>query len=533
MEEKLKKKMAALKSFYEMLFPYDLEEGEYVRILIMKGGIPDDRYVKSFDEFCRNVNENASFDIFVNLSTVMRQPDGKLDGTSECMYKRHVLFVDFDLKDYPETKNVEYFAKRIKSEIPVFLHMEVDSGHGFHFYICIKPTDNQLAVEVNKQIAKIVGSDENAVKSTQLARVPTTINNKNQKERKYVKIICDGTTGDGFHRYPLWYVNSLVMPAKMRRDIQDKAKKVVKPKECLAIGDYPCMISIMKDGVKKGERNTCLGYIVNAYRQWGCSKADTLQFVLEWNAKKCDPPKSERVLEADFNRFWNGKYRMFKCVKSETNPRRKNILEKRCCAEECSAKNYISPSEKYCFRISDYIFKNSETNKLSGYSINVLSEISRSVNKKGEITLKKLKEKLTFNRKMCMSRSTLMKCLYDLKKRGMILIEQIENSDDGMIIRLGKKASYEKGWINCAKIAHDALKKKLIKANDFKVYITLVYCLEKRLGVTYDYLSLYSGIDTATISKCVANLVKNGLIIVHKKFNSDKNTNYNHYIIIY
>ena len=126
-----------------------------------------------------------------------------------------------------------------------------------------------------------------------------------------------------------------------------------------------------------------------------------------------------------------------------------------------------------------------------------------------------------------------MKCLYDLKKRGMILIEQIENSDDGMIIRLRKKASYEKGWINCAKIAHDALKKKLIKANDFKVYITLVYCLEKRLSVTYDYLSLYSGIDTATISKCVANLVKNGLIIVHKKFNSDKNTNYNHYIIIY
>ncbi len=65
------------------------------------------------------------------------------------------------------------------------------------------------------------------------------------------------------------------------------------------------------------------------------------------------------------------------------------------------------------------------------------------------------------------------------------------------------------------------------------IYITLVYCLEKRLSVTYDYLSLYSGIDTATISKCVANLVKNGLIIVHKKLNSDKNANFNYYKIIY
>lgn len=206
-----------LRDYYNMLFPQKLNNREFVRVVKMnrdKGFIKQE-FLKSFDEFLQFVQKNKYyFDLYVGLSTV-KQINGICKGTESYQNKRHVLFVDFDKKEYKDLCNARDFSALIKNKTDIYTHMCINSGHGVHFYIATQSTNDIKEISsINKTLIQLVGADEAAGLSTQIARIPCTYNHKmsdgtydynfyNKDKWEYVKVVYDGLEGSSFYRYDL------------------------------------------------------------------------------------------------------------------------------------------------------------------------------------------------------------------------------------------------------------------------------------------------------------------------------------------
>ena len=101
-----------------MLFPAELKENEYVRLVMIKppseenpNPIPFAKYAKDFQEYASIVKKyKYNFHIYNSLCTV-KMIDGELGGTTAFQRQRRVLYLDFDLKDYPELTIMEAIEK--------------------------------------------------------------------------------------------------------------------------------------------------------------------------------------------------------------------------------------------------------------------------------------------------------------------------------------------------------------------------------------------------------------------------------------
>ena len=133
-----------------MLFPAELKENEYVRLVVVKPPTPENPepipkalFVKDFQEYADMVRKyKYTHHVYNSLCTV-KEIDGEPGGTVAYQRQRRVLYIDFDLKDFPELKNPDayYFSQLIKEQFPnIFIHAYYASGGGFHFYIAVKPT---------------------------------------------------------------------------------------------------------------------------------------------------------------------------------------------------------------------------------------------------------------------------------------------------------------------------------------------------------------------------------------------------------
>ena len=198
--EKVQEKI--LRKYYDLVYPKQLRENEYIKIHLSKmkesgGRIEFDQFVQGFDEYLEVIRKyRSNWNLYNELATVKENPEAeKLNGKERNLFHRQVLYLDFDWKDYPHLENDAYkYTEMIKEKLPdVFLHAVYSSGGGFHYYIAIEPTTKQRKVTaLNKRIAELVGADTNACKVTQIARIPTTYNLKPQrmdKDKKYPLVL--------------------------------------------------------------------------------------------------------------------------------------------------------------------------------------------------------------------------------------------------------------------------------------------------------------------------------------------------------
>ena len=299
-----------------MLFPAELKENEYVRLVMIKppseenpNPIPFAKYAKDFQEYASIVKKyKYNFHIYNSLCTV-KMIDGELGGTTAFQRQRRVLYLDFDLKDYPELKDADayIFTQKIKEKFPnLFIHAYYASGGGFHFYIAVKPTcDWRELVKVNGDLVRLVGSDPNANKPTQIVRVPTTYNLKYvdaDGKHPYVKQIINSYQRhpDNGHKgyYELSYIKSLVTMAE--RGNQVPQEQPLQKFDYTAddgwfdFKQYPCLCNKIayEQGVEEHERNTFMGRLIFQMIKEGKPESYIHTEIQRWNLK-CRPPKSK------------------------------------------------------------------------------------------------------------------------------------------------------------------------------------------------------------------------------------------------
>lgn len=524
----------SIDGFYKILFDIDettndfaLEDNEYIRIVAIKSDNKDviiTKFFKHKSEIQEFVNKyKYNFNIYIGLSTTKGR-----GGTLEFMYKRRVLMVDFDRKDYSLYKTVEDFSRHIKARIKIlFLHMVVDSGNGYHFYIATNQLKNtQRMADVNKALGEILGADLKATLSTQIARLPTSLNLKDKENPKPVTIVANNleSAPDKFRRYNLLKIENFIERYSRNTEILNKAPQT-SPQEYKKCSSYYCIEAMLSQGVNQGERNFALGREVKYLKDVkGYTEFNALKAVQDWNLR-CNPPKSPQIIEHDFKLYWDGNYKLLGC--NVPNPKDQQTIYRFCDKSKCNAifentKNDEIEGVELAF--DNNILKNTYLRNLSGYHYMIISilDFHKKPMRRQDIVrgLTGRKTKVC-----CISDNTLRSVLNDLINKKLIKF------DDCKLYSLETIPNYGAGYTRYYYSATLLLVNKVITPKEFLVYLCLIRNLKANKNVVYDSLADDLDMDKGDISRAVCGLYEAGCLTIDKSYN-EKGKIYNVYKIV-
>lgn len=476
----------SIDGFYKILFDIDettndfaLEDDEYVRIIAIKADDKDviiTKFFKHKSEIQEFVNKyKYNFNIYVGLSTTK----GK-GGTAEFMHRRRVLMVDFDKKDYPLYKTVEDFSAHIKSRIKIlFTHMIIDSGNGYHFYIATNQLKNtQRMADVNKALGEILGADLKATLSTQIARLPTSLNLKDKENPKPVTIVANNleSAPDKFKRYNLLKIENFIERYSRNTEILNKAPQTP-PQEYKRCSSYYCIEAMLSEGVNQGERNFALGRIVKYLKDIkGYTEFNALKTVQDWNLR-CNPPKSPQIIEHDFKLYWDGNYKLLGC--NVPNPKDQQTIYRFCDKSKCNAifentKNDEIEGVELAF--DNNILKNTYLRNLSGYHYMIISilDFHKKPMRRQDIVrgLTGRKTKVC-----CISDNTLRSVLNDLINKKLIKF------DDCKMYSLQTIPNYGAGYTRYYYSAISRRRQRKVKSVSSRVFLLTSLFLMERCSV--------------------------------------------------
>lgn len=524
-----------LDKYYEMLFDIDpvtndfaLEEDEYIRIVAKKSCKENDdvtimKFFKTKTEIAEFVESHKFvFNIFIGLSTTKGQ-----GGKAENMYKRKVLFFDFDRKDYPTYKEVKHFSYHIKKALPtLFYHMIVDTGHGFHYYVAVDSENHKRIVNDNAEMGKIIGTDVGALLSTQIARLPTTINLKDEDDKKPVSIVINNleTRPDKFKPYKLSTIERIINLDKQNKKILENLQPLPSRsfEKCTS---YYCVEAMMAEGVEEGNRNFALGRITNYLRDIkGYTQSVSLKMVQEWNLR-CKPPKPTNIIEQDFNSYWNGKYKLLGC--RVPDEKHQKLINQFCDKSKCYS--IFEETERGIVEAEDLMYdnnvlKNTYLRQLNGYHYMVLSVMDfygKPINRRN------LKNALTSRKgKLCISENTLREVLQTLIDKKFISYDE-----NYKVYSIEEKANYGAGYTRYYYSAVTMLINRIISSKEYLVYLCLIRNLQQNKDVTYDTIADNLDMDKGNISGYIKGLYDAGVILIDKHYN-EKGREYNIYRIV-
>lgn len=524
-----------LDAYLRLLFDMDssgefiLADDEYIRLFVANKSSSQNIYVKTVKEIKAVIRKyHDNYNLYIGLATTR----GK-DGKAEHMRTRKVLMLDFDKKDYPDFKSVEDFTAMLKKRMSMlYIHMIVDSGNGYHFYVAINKTVNAKRVaDVNRTLAEIVGADLKATLITQIVRIPTSLNVKDMDNKKPVNIIINDLESRAatFKPYHLQKIEGMIERAKQNAEnikaYEEKHNiEALPPKECPKSCGYYCVECMLSKGCKQGQRNFALGRITK-YLQLirGYAKSHALKAVKDWN-KRCQPPKAESEVERDFNNYWEKPYKLLACsVPDKTD---QDILDIYCDRLKCNTiwekrEEGTAKAEEMYF--DNKFLKNAILRDLTGIHLLILSVLD-FVNK--PLTKRKLTEYLTGSKEKCrITAPTLNKYLTELVKRKYVTY------DDFREAYTTNHKGYTTAYIRYSYSASVLLINNVIKPPEYAVYLCLLRNLQQNIKVTYDEIADNLNDDKGNISRYIKHLHKAGLINIDVGYENGKP--YNVYKIFY
>ena len=513
--------MSKLKDYYDMIIPQDLAEDEFVRILAIRKIHESEKiekpfYARTYDEFAEIVKKHKhNWNLFINLATT----DGK-GGKLENLRKRKVLFLDFDKKDYPQFKDIRDFTKHIKSKLPkLYNHAIVDSGGGYHIYIAIKTSkDMKRVTHVNKEIAKIVGADLQAAISTQVARIPTSLNQKFD-EPKAVLIVSNTYGTSRFIPYTLAELEYIIASSVKN----DNAK----PQEQIRMeynSNCYCVEKMLAEGCELHERNFALGRIIKFLQDFhGYNESDAFEIVRKWNSI-CNPPKDENEIMADFKNYWDSDYNLLGCAIQDEN--KQAILSRYCDKSKCKIINngeerFIVEGKK--IKMNNRLLDNRNMQKLNGNHYLIITILL--INEEG-LSFEQLKKEITPKKgiKPCLDTRTLKPVLAKLVN------DKIISCNNGFYKIIDMK-NYGRGYTRIYYFAAVTRINKDITAQDYLVYIALVRNMQQQRSVTHNSLANDLGMKISQVCRCISSLRDSKLLKIEKFVNTKQGLRANKYIL--
>ncbi|WP_298845922.1 hypothetical protein [uncultured Clostridium sp.] len=294
-------KQIEMKQFFKSLYAQEivsgnkLKDNQYIRVFQNnKTNIEKDKIFSKI-EFFNNIDDLVSYSsVAYGLNTyfTLATTKNKENGQEENLHTRYFLAWDFDKKDLGENFSCKDIVEKFKS-IGLWYHVLVDSGHGYHAYTCIEPTqDIKKVLEVQKVLCDRLVADTNSTKTTQILRIPYTYNIKEKVKRvNIIKIFKEDT----IKRYNIDKLyNKYCCNAKDNKDSRVTQYTINNTRL------KPCVIDILKQGSGDGSRNIDLQKIVVSLRLRNKSKNDILHICTEWNTKN-NPKMSDKELNYQVN----------------------------------------------------------------------------------------------------------------------------------------------------------------------------------------------------------------------------------------
>lgn len=540
-----------------MMFPPKFREEEYIRMVAIrkdKHGNPVATkvgFVKSFEEYAAFVQKyKYTHDVYNQIATNR----GNQDGKKTTQRQRRVLFLDFDGKDYPDLHDASDFSSLIHEKLPqLFLHACVASGHGFHFYVSIKPTCKiDEVVALNKELVSILSADAKAALTTQIARVPCSYNHKqpdgsydyeDREKWSYVKVV-NNTYGVGsqFKQFDLPYIRRQMDYFKGTQETYEILEKVDWNYE--ALDDYPCYLCIrkvMNEGADEGQRNFWHGRIVKMLQMEGYTRTKIHSICQEYN-RKCRPPKQEKVIEEDTNRFLDTDYKLLGCYESfPVEDKHREWIEAQCDKVYCGTYHNgakISIEEGDAARINKKILLNRDLRTMTGneYLIITLLDVYKNSFGRRGFRVKNLKEFLysSVRKKQCIADRLLKTLLLELEAKKWIEIvpdpKQPKKFEESKLKLTRRLKEFQQGFIEFYFSIAGALIDGRITQVEYIVFITLVRNLTDKKAVTYDQLAEDLSMDKNNIAKYIKKLQKERCLIIEKE-HTDKGYECNKYHI--
>ena len=546
-----------LRHYFNMMFPSTFRDNEYVRLIALRrdfhGNVIASKveYVKTFQDYAAFVQKyRYTHDVYNQIATNR----GKEKGTKSTQRQRKVLFLDFDRKDFPELQDASDFTKWIHNKLPkLYLHACMNSGHGFHFYVSIKPTCKiDEVAEINKELVSILGSDQKAALPTQIDRVPCTYNHKqdngsydyeNRDNWSYVKMVNNTyMVGSQFKQFDFPYIRRQMDYFKDTQETYEILEKVDWNYE--ALDDYPCYLCIrkvMNEGADEGQRNFWHGRIVKMLQMEAYTRTKIHSICQEYN-RKCRPPKPENIIEEDTNRFLDTDYKLLGCYESfPVGDKHREWIETQCDKVYCGTYHNgakISIEEGDGAKINKKILSNRYLRTMTGneYLIITLLDVYKNSFGRRGFRVKNLKEFLysSVRKKQCIADRLLKTLLLELEIKKWIEIvpdpKQPKKFEESKLKLTRRLKEFQQGYIEFYFSIAGALIDGRITQVEYIVFITLVRNLTDKKAVTYDQLAEDLSMDKNNIAKYIKKLQKERCLIIEKE-HTDKGYECNKYHI--
>lgn len=302
------------REFFETIFDTQLDPA---------GKIIDDQYIRIFQNnkkytkkplFFNNIsdlldyttsNKVFGFNTYFNIGLTNGESGQETD-----LMTRTVIGIDFDALQSGEKPELTDIINSFK-KIRLYYHAIVDSGNGYHVYLCIKPTDDieKVVTVTEKLISLLEIADDNARLTTQVLRVPCTFNVKDDKKHKPVRTV---------HMYELDTIKRYDIDNLYQRFCTNERDKQA-PKEAgnkvtqhtLSSTNMPqCIEQILSRGSTKGNRYKDLQKIVVVLRERNKSLSEIQALCKEWAYKSDYKDNLEYRAEHIYN---NLKYAEMNC----------------------------------------------------------------------------------------------------------------------------------------------------------------------------------------------------------------------------
>lgn len=497
--------------YYKLLYPTTLKEGEYIRIVAFiktsEGEIHQiPAFVKTFDEYKSFIDKHRKHaDLFNELCTTRGDKNGKKDN----LYRRQVIAIDIDAKDYPGIATAQDHLKRVKSILPkLYNHAVIASGSGgVHIYVAIEPSEDIARITaINTDIVRILGGDLKASIQTQLMRIPTTMNRKKDPPM-LVKVIANKINSEQFRPYTLEQLERLVKDYQSAMsELSTAARRAIKLSSPLSVNTsvgYSCVQRMLEQGAEQHFRNFALGRITAFLRYQGYTRAKALEIVLDWN-QRCKPPKDEASVKADFELYFSGDYKLLGC--NLPDARQADYLSRLCNRDQCETWKRRTNPNWVPIELNRCEVKDTALRQLKGIDYLILSVLH---SQEQGLTLPELKKRLTAREtgKPCLSHPTIIKSLHRMETQYVELVDGRWRTIKRYRAGADVIFSFE---------AVELVINDIISPTEFKVLISIMRNLQDKKSVTYTDLSSALNMPESNIARTVHGLNEAHVIHVDK-----------------
>ena len=413
-----------LKKFFKLLYRgFDNANDEYIRVFQKdKDNNMREKYFNNIDDLINYAYSKNKYykDTYFELNTTNGQ-----GGTADDLKTAYCIGFDFDLKDQEEGFNNKDILN-IFMQNKIHYNCLVDSGHGFHVYICIQPTqDIELVNKVQTILAKKIGADINACKPTQLLRIPYTYNQKDEKANM-VKIVGMDDR-DEINPYDINFLYKKNCTIKQLDSINSDNKNIKYLYKTTNIP--PCIQKILNTGSPEEEHNreADLCKIVVNLRQANKSLNEILSICKEWDIKSNFHDSLEYRVKWVYN---NLKYNTgMQCKECEHRKECFNYAESEfdfdnLKDEEGNPYDVYTLEDKISKKVRNK--RNGDNSMLNPNEVLILNILRHEYDYPRPLTengmdYKLLTQSLSYKRKCCMSENTIRNTLKTLIEKEFII----------------------------------------------------------------------------------------------------------------